>query len=352
MSGAVLVTGATGFLGRHVLAALAEVLPDTRAVALVRDRDSSGALDAATLGAGVIEGHLEDSERWGTDPALAECDGVVHLAGLVRHSRRDPAASFRTNVTGTQEMVRLAARLGCRLVAVSTSGAVGCSRDPSAAPDEEAPFADHVVGDWPYYASKIAAERGGRALAGVLDVDLVVLRPPVLLGPGDRGGRSTSILRRMRRRSPLILGGGYHFADVRDVARAVVAALRHPHPHPVYHLPGWNGTQAEFAHLIAEAEGRHAHPVRVPFAVAHIAARLLSSFGRFVDPVVVEMGRHHWNVVAHHSAHDLDYRSRDPRMTLRDAIASLERGATGGASPAAPATPASRAPAPRARRAS
>lgn len=327
MSATVLVTGATGFLGRNVLDAIAERLPDVRPVALVRDRavflrgrsaaDAEAQVDA-------VEGRLEDADRWGDDPALARCVGILHLAALVRHSRADAAPVFRANVGGTQEMVRLAARLGCRLVAVSTSGTVGCSVDPGSAPDEEAPLADRTVGDWPYYASKVAAERAARALASVLDVELVLMRPPVLLGPGDSAGRSTAVLRRMMRARPVVVPGGFHFADVRDVARAIVQALRHPAPRPVYHLPGWNGTLAEFARLVAEVRGHSSHPVRVPARAAHLAARLLHPLGRFVDPVLVEMARHHWNFRTRYSARDLDYRSRDPRVTVRDALRWVE----------------------------
>jgi dihydroflavonol-4-reductase len=339
MSATVLVTGATGFLGRNVLDALAELLPEVRPVALVRDR-AAFLRDRAGAGLDAVEGRLEDADRWGGDPALARCVGILHVAALVRHSRVDTAPVFRANVGGTREMVRLAARLGCRLVAVSTSGTVGCSVDPTLAPDEGAPLVDRTVGDWPYYASKVAAERSARALASVLDVELVLMRPPVLLGPGDVGGRSTAVLRRMMRARPLVIPGGYHFADVRDVARAVVQALRHRAPRPVYHLPGWNGTLAEFAQLVASVRGRHAHPIRVPARAAHVAARLLHPFGRFVDPVLVEMARHHWNFRTRYSARDLDYRSRDPHVTVRDALCWMER--------AEPATAGSRAPTARA----
>jgi dihydroflavonol-4-reductase len=327
MSATVLVTGATGFLGRNVLDAIAHLLPDVRPVALVRDRavflrgrESTG----GDTSVDAVEGRLEDADRWGEDPALARCVGILHLAALVRHSRADAAAVFRANVGGTQEMVRLAARLGCRLVVISSSGTVGCSADPAFAPDEEAPLADRTVGDWPYYASKVAAERAASALASVLDVELVLMRPPVLLGPGDAAGRSTAVLRRMMRSRPIIVSGGYHFADVRDVARAIVQALRHPAPRAVYHLPGWNGTLAEFAQLVAAVRGHRSRPLRVPARAAHVAARLLHPLGRFVDPVLVEMARHHWNVRSRYSARDLDYRSRDPQVTVRDAMRWME----------------------------
>ena len=113
----------------------------------------------------------------------------------------------------------------CRLVLVSTSGTVGCSRDPESRPDEEAPWCESTVARWPYYRSKLEAERPARALAEALGVELVVLRPPALLGPGDHRFRSTSsVLRALRRRLPFVVRGGMHFADIRDAARALASS--------------------------------------------------------------------------------------------------------------------------------
>ncbi len=318
MTATVLVTGASGFLGGHVLGALRHALPDTRPVLLARTPASLAPSLAATHP--VLEGSLEDAERWVDDPALARCAGILHLAARVSHSRADAQAVHRSNVDGTLAMVRAAARLGCRLVFVSTSGTVGCSPDPSAAPDESAPFADRTVERWPYYSSKVAAERAARGLAGVLDVELVTLRPPVLLGPGDARGRSSSHVRRMLRARPLLVDGGMHFADVRDVAAAVVRALQHPHPRSTYHLPGWNGTLVAFAALVARVAGRRTRPTVIPWRLARLAAQALAPFGGFADPVLVEMARHHWNVRSRWSASELDFRSRDPEVTLRDCL--------------------------------
>lgn len=319
MSASVLVTGASGFLGGHVIDALTRALPDVRLVILAR---APAALPATVRErCTVIEGELHETEQRVAHPALRNCAGIVHLAALVRHSRADAPALFRANVGGTREIVRAAARLGCRVVFVSTSGTVGCSLDPAAAPDEEAPFAERTVATWPYYASKVAAERAARALAGVLDVELVTLRPPVLLGPGDLRGRSTAHVRRMLRARPWLVNGGMHFADVRDVAHAVVRALTHPHPRATYHLPGWNGALIDFARLVARVAGRSTSPTTIPYRLARLAGSVLSPFGRFADPVLIEMARHHWNVSSRWSASELDYHSRDPEVTLRDCLA-------------------------------
>ncbi len=319
MTGRLLITGGTGFLGGHLLEAMRADGSLGRALALVRDEEAARRLSGR--GVDTVRGALGDAERWGESPRLEECAGILHLAGLVHHSREDTGRMEAVNVEGSLAMVRLAARHGCRLVMVSTSGTVGCSLDPAYAPDEDAPFAERTVAHWPYYASKVAAERAARALADVLGVDLVIARPPVLLGPGDERGRSSSVLRRVQRRLPVLVEGGYHFTDARDVARALLAALRHRRPRPVYHLPGWNGTLAGFARLVSEVSGRPSFPLRMPHRIAAFVAGTVSPLGWFVDPVLVEMARHHWGLQSRHAERDLGYRPRDPRTTIRDAIA-------------------------------
>ena len=78
---------------------------------------------------------------------------------MVHHGRDDQAHQHDVNVGGTELVMRLAAEIGARVVFVSTSGVSGCSMDPTAAPDEEAPTCDAVIARWPYYVSKLAAER-------------------------------------------------------------------------------------------------------------------------------------------------------------------------------------------------
>ena len=323
MTKGVFVTGASGFLGQHVLDALAVAEPDLRPVILTRKVTQLPL--AVRQRATVVEGSLEQPEGWSDHPSLSDCVGILHLAALVKHSRADAAEVLQANVAGTQHIIHLGARLGCRVVFISTSGTVGCSLDRHAAPDEDAPFADATVASWPYYASKVAAERAARSLAGELGVELVTLRPPVLLGPGDAGGRSTAHVRRMMRSRPILVDGGMHFTDVRDVAAAAVRALILPKPRATYHLPGWNGSLLTFAELVARTAGLRTRPTVVPWSLAYVAARALAPFGHFHDPVLVEMARHHWNISSRYSATDLEYRAREPEVTLRDCLDALGR---------------------------
>jgi dihydroflavonol-4-reductase len=325
-----LITGGTGFLGRHVLSTLRRLQPDARLLVLVRDAATWRA-QAWTAELGpleIVEGPLTPTDAWRDDPRLAGVRGIFHLAAVVNHSRSALEETFHTNVAGTTAMVELAAHLGCRLLFVSTSGIVSCSRRPGEGAYEEGEFREGVVGGWPYYASKIAAEREARALAARLGVELVVVRPPVLLGPGDHRFRSTvNVLRVMRGRVPAVPRGGMHFADVRDAADAIVRAMLLPRPRPVYHLVGTVSSLDAFFCGVAEAAGMRRTWRVLPAWVMRVAARVNRRLGSplrvLPDPVLIEMAGHHWDHRSRHAEQEIGYASRAPEQTLRDTVAWL-----------------------------
>lgn len=324
---AFLVTGGTGFLGRHVLFTLRRLQPDARLLVLVRDAAAWHA-QAWTPELGnveLLEGPLTSTEAWRDDPRLNRVRGIFHLAAVVNHSRSALNETFRTNVTGTTAMVELAAHLGCRLLFVSTSGVVSCSRRQLDGAFEDGAFRDDVVGAWPYYASKIAAEREARAMADRLGVEVVVVRPPVLLGPGDHRFRSTvNVLRLLRGRVPAVPRGGMHFADVRDAADAIVRAMLLPQPRPVYHLVGTVSSLDAFFSRVAAAAGLRRTwrvlPSWLMLTAARLNRRLGSPLHVLPDPVLLEMASHHWDHRSRYAESELDYASHAPEETLRDTV--------------------------------
>lgn len=316
-----LVTGATGFVGRHLLGELAASFPAREILALVRDPASWQSYDwtAALPDVRLVEGSVMGAPAWSR--ALPPLGGIFHLAAVVHHSRRGTEGLFETNVEGTLQMVRLAAEHRCRLVVLSTSGTVGCFDTPERRADEDAPFVEETVGGWPYYRSKIELERRAGALADELGVELVLIRPPILLGPGDHRLRSTrNVWKAIHRKLPFVIRGGIAFADVRDAAFAIARAMEHPEPHPVYHLEGTECGIREFFALVEEVSGVPAPPFLLPYRPAWWLARATERLGILPDPVVVEMASHYWGVTSLHAAADLGYKSRDPRETLRDTV--------------------------------
>jgi nucleoside-diphosphate-sugar epimerase len=325
-----LVTGATGFVGRHLIDAHRRSGDARQLLALVRDPAAWSRYDWTRAHGDVsrIEGSVTEPDAWA--PALPRLSGIFHLAAVVRHSRRDADELLRTNVDGALAMVRLAAGHRCRLVVLSTSGTVGCFTDPDGVADEDAPWCEEIVAHWPYYRSKILLERRARALAHELGVELVFIRPPVLLGPGDHRFRSTgNVLRVLRGQLPFVIRGGMHFVDVRDAADAIHRAMRSRTVRPVYHLPGTAGSIEEFFGMVEEVSGVPAPRRVLPYRPAWLVASLLERLGVWLrgealhalpDPVVVEMASHHWGLRSLYAAEDLGYKSRDPRETLRDTV--------------------------------
>ena len=327
MPASFLITGATGFAGRHLLQARD---PQTRAVALVRDpatwteQDWTAELDDIDL----VQGSVTDDQGWIDQlPSLA---GIFHCAALVRHSRLHADEVYTTNVEGTLNMVRLAAKHECRVVMLSTSGTVGCFATADEAADENAEYCEETVVNWPYYHSKIVAEKEARKLADDLGVELVFIRPPMLLGPGDHRFRSTAnILRMLRGRLPALLRGGIHFTDIRDAIRATWCAMELPEVRPIYHLAGKSSSISEFFGLVEKVSGVRAPRLVLPYGLARLIAAADEWVGLrlrgeplhiFLDPVVVEMASHYWGLTSLYAASDLDYRPRDPLVTLRDTV--------------------------------
>lgn len=315
-----LVTGATGFLGRHVLERLGRENRDLPVLALVRDPDEWRRLEwTSALGQVTpVRGDVTDPEM--ATPALA---GILHLAAYVCHRPAEAERVRQINVNGTLTMVRLAGRLRCRMIFVSTSGTVGCFREPDRTAYEDAPFCEALVRRWPYYRSKIEAERKGRALADQLRVELVIVRPPILLGPGDHRHRSTAHVKRlMDGRVPFVIHGGMHFADVRDVAATLIRMMRLPTPRPVYHLPGTQCSIEAFYQNVARLAGVRPPRRTIPYRLAWIAARVSSKLHLHAlpEPTLVEMAAHFWGLGTRYAESELGYRSRPETETLRDTI--------------------------------
>jgi nucleoside-diphosphate-sugar epimerase len=175
MTGPVLLTGGSGFLGSHVAEALASRGMTVRA--LVRASSDVGHLSTVP-GVALVRGSLDDPES--LSAALTGVAGVIHCAGVIK--ARSPEGFVRGNVRGTANLLEAArgARVPpARFVHVSSLAAAGPSRDGRPRPPGEAPAPLTAYG-----RSKLEAESLVRAAASALHT--VVIRPPVIHGPRDR----------------------------------------------------------------------------------------------------------------------------------------------------------------------
>ena len=261
------LTGASGFVGRH----LAERLAAThRLRVLVRPGQELPHLVA--LPHERIEGRLEDPDALAR--GCRSADIVVHLAAMVSFRREDRGALFAANADATANLASAARRANVRrFLHVSTIAAVAFCRGPELL-DERAPynFGPLHIG---YCDSKFAAERA--VLAEVKrGLDAVIVNPPSMYGAGDRRKGDDSLLGavlagRVRFAPP----GGSNVASVGDVCDGMLAALAHGRTGERYILGGENLTGLELLARIAAVGGGKAPRRVVPERALRLAIRAL-----------------------------------------------------------------------------
>ena len=321
-SSPVLVTGATGFLGSHLIPLL---LDDEAPVRVLSRRPAP---ELAARGIEVALGDVESGA--GLEEALEGIGRVFHLAGRVS---RDPEAApglQRVHVEGTRNLSAAARQAGVeRIVLVSTSGTIAVSRDPDPERDEDAPVPIELIGGWPYYRSKWLQER--TLLAAAEGMETVIVNPSLLLGPGDERLSSTGdVLRFLSGQVSVIPPGGLNFVDVRDAAAGVLAAMVKGRSGQRYLLGGHNWSFAEFFARLGEVSGTSAPRLRLSrdlyTAGALLSEELARQIGRepAVDRISREMAGYYWYFRSEKAARELGHEPRDGRVTLLETVRWLQ----------------------------
>ncbi len=328
-----LVTGATGFLGGHLVDHL--LSGGHAVVALCREEEPE------IEGRGVFVARGDVLVRESVERAAEGCDGAFHCAGKVSRDPDDAEELYRLHVTGTRNVLEACKTRGVRRVVVaSTSGTVAVSDDPRhiATEADEAPVA--LLSRWPYYRSKLYAERAALD-ANAEGFAVISVNPTLLLGPGDSRGSSTEDVRLfLERRIPAVPGGGLSYVDVRDAAVAMTLAMEKGIPGSRYLVGACNLTLREFFARLARVSGVPAPWVPMPLLpeLARMGARwldralVLVGEARGLDPVSVEMAQYFWYLDASLAEQELGWASRDPTATLADTVRDLrDRGVVLGA---------------------
>jgi nucleoside-diphosphate-sugar epimerase len=177
----------------------------------------------------VAVGEIDGTTDWTL--ALQQCTVVVHLAArvhIMNETVADPLAAYRrTNVEGTMALARQAAAAGVRrVIFISTVKVNGESSPPGQ------PFrADDVPAPQdPYGRSKMEAEQGLRQLAAQTGLQVVIIRPPLVYGPGV-GANFAALLRAVRRGLPLPLGAIHNqrsLVALDNLVDLIITCVMHP----------------------------------------------------------------------------------------------------------------------------
>jgi dihydroflavonol-4-reductase len=268
----VFVTGATGFLGRHLLPALCRRGYAVRA--LVRQPNAHPWL-ARYPNVAIVQGNIGDSAS-----LRSELDGastVIHAAGRFRFWGQD--ADFQpVNVAGTQHMLAAAQRAGVRrIVHVSTIAVIG-QPEPGRLVDEEHP--PHPAD--PYQRSKLAAEHAVQdAAAGGLDA--VIVRPGAFYGPLGQYGFNRLFFRDPMRGLIMQMDFGRHIifpAYVPDVAVGAILALERGQRGAIYNLCDAPISHRSAFNVVCAEAGLHWPRISLPGWMGITTARALEGISR------------------------------------------------------------------------
>lgn len=247
----VLVTGATGYVGSHTVAALVEAGHDVRALARSEARVAPALAPFGSPTVEVAVGDVTDPDS--VERALTGCDAVIHAASVFSMDNRKAQEMLSVNVAGTDLVLGTAVRLGLDPVVLVSSelallppnGRVLTPESPVGRPPT------------PYCRSKAESELVARRYREQ-GAPVVSVCPSAVWGPHDpHFGEGVLLCQNVLRwRYPAVLPGGMHISDVRDVARVHAAVLEPGRGPRAYLVAGHYISVAGMVRLLSEVTGR------------------------------------------------------------------------------------------------
>lgn len=274
----VLITGANGFVGQ----ALCQQLT-LRCIGFRGTTRASVSRDSRYVSVGELDGNND----WGA--ALDGCYAAVHLANrahIMHETAADPLREFRrVNVEGTVNLARQAIAMGVRrfifVSSIKVNGEITLST-PFRASDSPAPSD-------PYGITKLEAEEALRSLCAGSTMELVIVRPPLVYGPGVKAN-FLRLVQAVERGIPLPFGAINNrrsMVAIGNLCDLLIRCLEHPGAAGKTFLvsDGQDMSTAELVRMIAAALGKRPRLLSVPKSLLHFSARLLGK-GAAADRVL------------------------------------------------------------------
>ncbi|MBT8212322.1 MAG: NAD-dependent epimerase/dehydratase family protein [Acidimicrobiia bacterium] len=278
MKSGVFVTGGTGFIGGALLSRITDGPGWVKALA----RSRTGGETVSGLGALPVIGDLfdMDSLREGMDG----CGLVYHVAGVNQMCPTYKSEMYRANVEGTRNVIRAAADAGVARV-VYTSSAATIGEAQGTVGNEDSEHRGSFLSD--YEQSKHDAEIVAMQTATELGVDLVVVNPSSVQGPGRATGSARILLYPLNRRFPVTISTHVSVIDIEDCVTGHVLAAERGEPGRRYVLSGATVTVREAISLLADLAGSWRMPLPVPrFLASSLGMALAGPASRRPDPVL------------------------------------------------------------------
>jgi dihydroflavonol-4-reductase len=310
-----LVTGGSGFIGSHLVRALAARGDELRLLARRRSRlEHLEGIEFERVGGDV-------TDRRAVRKAMRGVDRVFHVAGRTSLRASDREAVFATNLRGSRIVFEQALEEGVeRLVHTSSVGAIGVAK-PHGTADETTPFEIGHLG-FAYVNSKHEAELEAFRLAA-RGLPVVIANPSFVLGPDDPSRTSMGLVRRFcLGRVPVYVDGALNIVDVRDVAEGLLLVDRKGGVGERYILGGRNFTLQRLFSDLARIAGVPPPPIKLPARLAIMGAQA-AELSRLPLPVMgdeVRSAALWWTYRNTKARRELGFAPRPHEQTLEDAV--------------------------------
>ncbi len=317
----VFITGATGFIGGHLVRRLCNRGYQVRALA----RPSSCHNTLKSLPVELFQGDLNSLSI--IRKAMHGCNMVFHAAADYRLWTRQPSEMYATNVDGTRNILQTALDLGVeKVVYTSTVGTIGLSDGPI--PVDETTFLQFDSRTGHYKKSKFLAEQEAIQFAQ-RGLPVVIVNPSAPIGSHDWKPTPTGkmILDFLNRRMPMYLDTGLNLVDAEDVAEGHLLAAQYGRVGERYILGNENLSLKQIFTLLSEITSIPPPRIRCPYSVALAAAWISGGFTRLSggkEPRVpregVYMARKFMFFDSKKATQELGFRPGTVRSALRKAV--------------------------------
>lgn len=319
----VMVTGATGFIGSHVV----ELLLHHQFAVRVFCRSVPLARRMFGERVEIVSGDMQDEN--GAAQAVRDCDAVIHLAGYAKNWAKDPALFDRVNVAGTRYLLEAALEAGLKKVVITSTNLTIPASGGGPPADENRPPLERFSND--YQASKCRMEKMIASYVAQ-GCPAVMVNPTRVFGPGilSEANSVTQMIRQYLAGTwRLILGDGNargNYGFVADVARGHLLALTEGKVGERYLLGGSNLSFNQFFAILAEVSGRQRRmfhvPDRVALGIAGAAKFFALRFGLhpLITPEWVETFLQDWEINNDKAVRDLGYSITPFPLALKKTI--------------------------------
>jgi len=315
------VTGATGFIGSHVVRQLLQRGDRVRILA----RNSSRKSNIEALGCEIVIGDLKDPNS--LLRCVQGCRFCYHVAADYRLWAKNPQEIYDNNVGGTRYLLSACCEAGVeKVVYTSSVGAIGIRKDGLPANEDTPVKLDDMIGH--YKRSKFMAEQVALEFAAS-GLPVTIVNPTTPIGTGDIKPTPTGkiILETIKGHMPAYVETGLNLVGVEDVARGHLLGETKGRIGERYILGGENWSLEEILEAVAEICGRRTPRVRIPWIFALVAGYvenfLIGTLLRrepFIPLEGVRMSRYKMYISSEKARKELGYNPAPVEKALREAV--------------------------------